>query len=69
MTTKYHPKFKTVVDRKGWKFKTRIPLRECAVCQPKCASCGWPFTLSTAIAKLDEEYFCSQACAKRGIEF
>lgn len=67
MSTKYHPKFKTVIDRKGWRFRVRIPLRECAACQPKCAACGWPFTLSTALDY--ESIFCSEACRKRGIEF
>ena len=67
MSTKYHPKYRTAIDRKGFKIKVAIPLRDCPACIQKCGYCRWPFTLSTAQGRVEELFFCSQDCAQRGL--
>lgn len=69
MATKIHPKWKTILDRKGELVRVKVPLKDCPFCNQRCLHCGWPFTLSTALDYPAEMVFCSESCRNAGIEY
>jgi hypothetical protein len=69
MSTKYHPKYRHALDRKGFPIRVKIAMMDCPACKPRCGYCRWPFTLSTALGQLEELIFCSEGCAKAGLMF
>ena len=62
MSAKPHPKYKTIIDRRGEPIKIKVSMMDCPHCKHRCAGCHWPFTLSTAIGKLEELMYCSEDC-------